>query len=305
MDIIDNHADANRRSSGIIYAASSFAMWGILPVYWKLLKSIPANQILAHRIFWSFVFFTGLLVFGKQYKKIGEALKNRKNLMLIALCSIFITANWYTYIWAVNSGHIIETSMGYYINPLVSVFLGMAVLKEKLNSWQYTALLLAAAGVVMMAVRYGSVPWIALALALTFAVYGLLKKLVVTESLVGLVLETAILAPLALGFIAFEQNLGTGVLGDISPAVVVLLMGTGIITALPLLCFAEGCRRVDLTTVGFLQYLSPTLSLFLGIFIYKENFTWEHMLSFGFIWMALIIFTLSKTSLVRKECCKG
>ena len=287
-------------TAGVFYGAISFVAWGFLPVYWKLLKEIPADEILAHRIFWSFLFVGGILLYKNGMGVVKETLKDRNNVRNVLLCAFFITINWGTYIWAVNSGNILQSSMGYYINPLMVVLLGMTVLKERLNLYQYISIACPAIGVAFITVQYGRVPWVALLLAVTFAMYGLFKKLLKAESLVGLALETTILMPLALGYILFKLISGQSALYTVAPATLVILLFSGAATATPLLWYAMGAARVKLSTMGFLQYISPTISLFIGIFVYGEKFTGTHLLSFGFIWLGLIIYSLSNVEVLAR-----
>jgi len=277
---------------GIAYTVAAFTAWGILPLYWKALKQVPAGEILAHRIFWSFVFAAAALFFYGRRHEFTSMLSIRSNRVYALLCAGLISANWFTYIWAVNAGHVVEASLGYYINPLFSVFLGIVVLKEKLNFWQMCSILLAAAGVAVITATYGRIPWIALILTLTFGVYGLIKKVAGIESLMGLTLETVVIAPAALGYIIFKQAAGTGNLGY-SFSLAALLVFSGIVTSLPLLWFAKGAQLVPLSTVGLTQYLAPTITLFLGVFIFREPFTAVEAISFGLIWVALLIYSLS------------
>lgn len=282
---------------GIIYTASSYLLWGLLPLYWKLMNEISAWEILAHRIIWSLGFVI-ILIFSIQrwdaFKKECRAIiKNKKKAIGITLASLFITMNWFTYIWAVNSNHVVEVSLGYYINPLVSIILGMIVLKEKLSPFQFISFFLAAIGVGYMTLHFGSFPWIALMLAFSFGMYGLLKKLVPLESLFGLAIETMIVTPIALIYLT---TIGGGVFGGNASATL-LLLGGGIATAIPLLLFASGAKRIPLSMVGFLQYIAPTLMLIFGVFLYGEPFTNVHIVSFTFIWVALIIYSVSRTRL--------
>jgi len=279
--------------SGVVYGVIAYTVWGLLPIYWKLLGEIPADEILAHRIFWAFLFVGGLFLSKNDIGVLKEAIKERKNIRNILICSFLITINWGTYIWAVNSGRILESSMGYYINPLMVVLLGMTVLKEKLNVLQYISIVFAAAGVIIITVQFGNIPWVSLLLALSFALYGLFKKLLKVESLTGMVLETAAIMPLALGYILFKLFSGQSALYSVPLSTAAILMLSGIATALPLLWFAMGAARLKLSTLGFLQYISPTLSLLLGVFLYGEKFTVTHLLSFSFIWTGLIIYSFS------------
>jgi chloramphenicol-sensitive protein RarD len=288
------------QAKGIWYGVSAYAAWGVLPLYWKLLQAVPAQEILAHRILWSFIFVSALLAFNGGLRPVLQVFRNKRDFFLICVSGCLISLNWFTYIWAVNSGQVIEASMGYYINPLVVVLLGVCVLKERLTRWQTLAIALAAAGVMMITVQYGRVPFVALILAFTFALYGLAKKLIQVDSLTGLALETMIVMPVALIYILTREIQGVGALGLVSPATAMILLGSGIATATPLLLFAKGVRLIRFSTVGFLQYLAPTLSLILGVFVFKESFSAGHMLSFGFIWAGLLIFLLSNIGLIRE-----
>ncbi|MGE5599124.1 MAG: EamA family transporter RarD, partial [Bacteroidota bacterium] len=260
---------------------------------WKLLERVPAAEILAHRILWSLVFTTVLLAVRRRWTELRRILGERRNRWYLLGTAILIGANWFIYIQAVNTGHLVESSLGYFITPLLNVLFGLVFLGEVLGAAQGAALALAAAGVVVRAVQYGSVPWIALGLALTFAIYGLLKKAADLDGVVGLLAETAVLAPAALGYVLFRHGQGAGAFGA-GPAATLLLAGTGIVTAAPLLWFAEGARRVPLATVGFAQYVSPSLQLCLGVLVYRERFSPMHAASFGLIWCALAVFTAAQ-----------
>jgi chloramphenicol-sensitive protein RarD len=212
---------------------------------------------------------------------------------------MLISVNWLTYIWAINSNQIVEASMGYYINPLFCVFLGVIVLRERLNLWQWIALALAFIGVLFLTIKYGRIPWIALILTFTFGLYGLSKKIVPVDSLITLGLETFLAAPFCLTYIAFKQYQGEGSLGTISPGITMMLIFSGVVTAFPLLWFARAAKKIPLSKVGFIQYLAPTLALLLGVIIYKEPFTRIHLISFGCIWCALIIYSFSHTPFLK------
>ncbi|MDW7650074.1 MAG: EamA family transporter RarD [Bacillota bacterium] len=285
---------------GIWYGVLAYTAWGILPLYWKLLNVVPAMEILAHRIVWSFVFVGAILILTGGWQKLLLVIQNKKNLLYLFLCGFLISLNWFTYIWAVNSNHVIEASMGYYINPLVVVLLGVVVLKEKLTRWQGIAILLATAGVLIITLQYGRIPWVALILAATFALYGLSKKLIKVDSITGLALETMVVMPLALYFIITRQTQGIGSLGRIPFQTALILCGSGIVTATPLLWFAMGAQKVKLTMMGFLQYIAPTLSLLLGIFVFKEYFSALHFISFSFIWAGLLIFIVENVGMARQ-----
>ncbi|MCH5586666.1 EamA family transporter RarD [Shimazuella sp. AN120528] len=285
---------------GIWYAISAFSMWGILPLYWHYMNKVPALEILAHRIFWSFLFVALLITVQKKWNDVIKVFQTWKVILAIFGCSLFISANWFIYIWAVNNGHVIETSLGYYINPLISIAFGMLFLRERLNSWQWVALSFALIGVLIQTIEFGQFPWIALSLSVTFALYGLSKKLIKVEAMTSLVLETMMVAPFALGYILFIEARGTGSITDLPVSNVLLLIGSGIITALPLLWFAQGAKRVSLSTLGFIQYLAPTIALVLGVFFFHEHFTKVNFISFGFIWIAILIYSLSQMKLLDR-----
>ena len=289
----------NNNLIGTIYALAAFTSWGLLPIYWKLLKQVPSTQILAHRILWACIFVSVVLLVRGQWGALKHAIAVKKNRIPILLSTLLITVNWAIYIWAVNANHLVEASMGYYINPLFSVFLGIIVLRERLDRWQYIALILAAIGVLIVTVEYGHIPWIALTLAFCFGLYGLSKKIVPVDSLIGLGLETLLVTPFCLAYLAVKQYHGTGAFGTISMTVTLLLICSGVITALPLLWFAQAAKKIPLSKVGFIQYVSPTLMLFLGVIIFKEPFTTVHLVSFGCIWGALILYSLSHTSFLK------
>jgi chloramphenicol-sensitive protein RarD len=293
-----NSSTNNSQTIGIAAAAGSYFIWGFLPLYWKLVQGISPGEILAHRIVWSFIFMIVILSFVGKLKHSWIELKDlwthRKRFIGICLASIVISINWVTYIWAVNTDHVVEASLGYYINPLVSIVLGMLVLKEKLTFWQTVSFILATVGVINLTIFFGSVPWVAIALAVSFAVYGLIKKLLQLGALVGLAIETLLITPFALLFLSFIHIDGAGAFStDISTSLV--LIGSGIATAVPLLLFASGAKRIPLSMVGFLQYIAPTIMLILGVFVYKEPFTDTHLFSFICIWTALTIYTASKS----------
>lgn len=287
--------------NGVFQAGFSYLLWGLLPIYWKLLGEVNAVEILANRVFWSFIFMLILLLFtGKQqafFKVFRDFKAKRKQLYALSIASVLISVNWGVYIWAVNTGQMVEASMGYYINPLVSVLLGMAVLKEKLSKAQYLSFALAFIGVIIISMSYGRFPWIALTLAFSFGFYGLAKKLIKVDSAIGLTLETMAVTPIALGYLVYMLINGTSAYYHTGIGTHFLLAGAGIATALPLLFFASGAQKIPLSMLGFLQYIAPTLSLMLGIFVYGEHFSGLQLLAFIFIWSALTIYSLSKTKI--------
>lgn len=290
----------NDQMIGVASAIGAYFLWGILPVYWKMIHDVPATEVLAHRVIWSLVFMIGILGatkgMGSFIKECQRILSNRKQLFGVVMAAILISVNWCTYIWAVSENRIVEASLGYYINPLVSVLLGMLVLKEKLSAWQIFSFFLAGVGVVIMALKFGGIPWVSLVLAISFGLYGLFKKMVNIGAITGITVETAISSPIALLYVSYLQIKGVSAFDFTFNGVSLLLMGAGIVTAIPLILFAKGANRLPLSMLGFIQYISPTISLLIGIFVYHEPFTSVHFLAFAFIWLALVIFSLSKTS---------
>lgn len=291
--------------AGIIYTAFSYFLWGILPIYWKWLNHVSAYEILANRIFWSFWFMLLFLFVSKRWKDFSLYLKTsltkKKQLFALLLASLLISMNWFIYIWAVNTNQMVEASLGYYINPLVSVLLGVFILKESLSKAQMVSFGLAAIGVLILTISYGDFPWIAIGLAFSFGLYGLAKKLIQVESSIGLTLETMTIAPLSLLYLGYMYNEGSMSLFHVSLGTDLLLMGAGAITAIPLLFFSKGAQLIPLYMVGFLQYIAPTLTLILGIWVYNETFSFTHLISFMFIWLALTIFTASRVQYARKR----
>ncbi len=277
---------------GILYTTVAFFTWGVLPFYWKLLGRVPAFEILAHRILWSLVFVSIVLLLRGRVQ-VRDLLTDPRKRKFLLTTGALIGINWFTYVYAVNSEHIVEVSMGYYINPLLSVLLGIVVLKERLNFIQVIAFLLACTGVLYLTIGYGRFPWIALLLACAFALYGLFKKVSNVESMPALMIETLVLLPVALGIIFYQMLSGRGALFSLSVSTDFLLIFAGVVTVLPLFWFAEGAKRIPLSNVGFLQYIAPTLMLLIGIFVYSETFTTAHLISFGFVWTGLALYTVT------------
>ncbi|MEI3605416.1 EamA family transporter RarD [Pseudogracilibacillus sp. SE30717A] len=282
------------QSTGVMYTVASFVSWGILPIYWYFLREISTYELFAHRILWSFVFASFILFFIKGWPQVRQVFVHGKMVFWTFIAALLISTNWFIFIWAVTTNHVIEASLGYYINPLFSVALGVIILKERLNRWKVISLFTATVGVFLMSVQFGQIPWIALIIALSFALYGLVKKMVKIDAIVSVTLETMFILPLVLSFLVFIEVEGTSSLSRISLVETLLLLGAGAVTALPLLWFAKGAQHVPLSTLGFLQYINPTLQLLVGIFIFRESFTILHLISFGFIWIALAIFSVSQ-----------
>lgn len=278
-------------NKGVLYAAGAYFLWGLFPLYWKLLQDVPAGQILAHRIVWSLVFVGLVLMVRRNWGWLRGALRRPRVVLTFALSGLLLGVNWFVYIWGVNAGFIVETSLGYFINPLVNVLLGFLILKEKLRGAQWLALSVALAGVLYLTFSYGAFPWIALTLAFSFGFYGLIRKTAVLNSAEGLFLETAVLFLPALGFLLLQEARGVGALAHSSMTTNLLLVGAGIVTSIPLLLFAAGARRITLTSLGLLQYMAPTLQFLIGVLIYNEEFGLSRVIGFGLIWLALILYT--------------
>jgi chloramphenicol-sensitive protein RarD len=276
---------------GALYAALAFAMWGVFPLYFRQIAHVAPGEILTHRIVWSLVFVLAVLAWRRQWAWLGPVLRQPRVLAAFGASAALLSANWLIYIWAVNSGHVIEASLGYFINPLVNVLLGYTVLHERLRRVQWLALALAGAGVVWLTVQAGHLPWIALALALSFGGYGLLRKVAVLGPLEGLALETLLLAPFAAGALGWWMWQGQASFPAPGFGTNAWLMAAGPITAVPLLLFAAGARRISLTTLGLLQYIGPTIQLAIGLWLFHEPFSGARLAGFGFIWMALAIYS--------------
>jgi chloramphenicol-sensitive protein RarD len=277
---------------GVIYALLAYSAWGIVPLYWKLFGQIPALEILSHRVVWSMLFLTLLLLLQQRGTELKELLRSPKILGLLLITSTLVCFNWGVFIYSITVNRVIESSLGYYINPLMNVLLGAIFLRERLKRGQQIAVGLATVGVTYFIAQLGQVPWIALGLALTFSLYGLLRKLIPVNPLVGLTIETAFVTPIALLFIAHLQSNGTGHLGA-NVGLTALMMGCGIVTSFPLLWFNHAAKRLRLTTLGFFQYIAPSLQLLLGVFLFGEAFTTTHIVTFTLIWAALMVYSIS------------
>lgn len=283
---------------GIFFGLAGYVLWGILPVYWKALELVSPFEILSSRFMWSCVFVFLLIIFQKKWplfaKEVKQVFSNVKTGAAMVAAGITISFNWGTFIWAVNNGHIVETSMGYYINPLVSILFAVVFLHERLDKMQLAAITCAFIGVASMVYSFGKIPWVSLTLAFTFALYGLLKKILPVSALTSIMLETLLITPLALvyEYSLWQQGVSFYASGNLQ--VIMMLTGAGIVTAIPLLLFTAGARLLPLKIIGFLQYISPTLTLLIGVFVYNEAFTASHLLAFGWIWAALLLFIVSQ-----------
>lgn len=283
---------------GIFFGLAAYVLWGILPVYWKALELVSPFEILSSRFMWSCVFVFLLIIFQKKWplfaKEVKQVFSNVKTGAAMVAAGITISFNWGTFIWAVNNGHIVETSMGYYINPLVSILFAVVFLRERLDKMQLAAITCAFIGVASMVYSFGKIPWVSLTLAFTFALYGLLKKILPVSALTSIMLETLLITPLALVYEYSLWQQGVSFYASENLQVIMMLTGAGVVTAIPLLLFTAGARLLPLKIIGFLQYISPTLTLLIGVFVYNEVFTASHLLAFGWIWAALLLFIVSQ-----------
>lgn len=277
---------------GILAAFAAYGLWGILPIYWKTLGMVSASEILVHRMIWSLLFVSVLLWVGKKWPALRPRLRDKRTLGIYFAAGILLSVNWFVYIWGVNAGFIVETSLGYFINPLVNVVLGVIFFGERMRRGQWVAIGLATAGVLYLTYSYGRLPWIALTLAFSFGFYGLLKKKAPLPAQEGLFLETALLFLPALGYLLFLEVNTTAVFGPTAPLYVnLLLMMTGVATAVPLLFFAAAAQRIPLSLLGLIQYTAPTLQFLIGVLIYLEPFSQQQFIGFSFIWIALAIYS--------------
>lgn len=275
---------------GIWLAVGAYVIWGIFPIYWKWLHDVPALQLIAHRIVWSFVLLIGVILASRRWASFRLAASSWRVLLIYLAAGTLLSVNWLVYVWAVNAGFIVETSLGYFINPLLSVLFGVIFLRERVRAWQWLPIGLAAAGVAYLTLSYGRLPWIALTLATSFGIYGLIKKVAPLGSLYGLTLETGLVFVPALVYLGFVQSAGQGAFLNGGPLRDVLLAGTGLVTAIPLLMFASAARRIPLSLVGILQYIAPTLQFLIGVLVYHEPFDQVHLVGFSIVWLALLIF---------------
>ncbi|HSV57150.1 MAG TPA: EamA family transporter RarD [Magnetospirillaceae bacterium] len=281
-------------TQGLVFGLSAFFMWGFFPVYWKSLDAVPAFQILAHRILWAFVFTLALVLALRRGDRLAELLRSRRRFAAAAAAGVLVAVNWGIYIWAVNADQIVESSLGYFLNPLVSAALGALILREHLDRGMVAAYAIAGLGIVVQAVSYGRLPWISLSLAATFSLYSLVKKIAGLDVLTGLVLEAATTTPVALAFLLAENGAGRGAFWNAGAMPTALLVLAGPVTAIPLLAFAAGVVRLPLTRIGILQYLSPTLQLLLGVFAYGERLGSTRAFTLGCILAALVVFGLTR-----------
>ncbi|WP_220719885.1 EamA family transporter RarD [Agarivorans litoreus] len=286
---------------GVMFALAAYIMWGFAPIYFKSLSAVPAYEILAHRVLWSCVFVAVMLAVGKQWSAVSAVIKHPKQLAILALTSVLIGINWLIFIWAVNNDRMLDASLGYYINPLFNVILGMLFLGERFRRAQWLAIGLALIGVLIQVISYGSLPWIAISLAVSFGLYGLLRKKVNLGALPGLFVETLWLLPLAAAYLWIFADSSTSHLVNNSLGLNALLLSAGIVTTLPLLCFAAAATRLRLSTIGFFQYIGPSLMFMLATSVYGEPLEPMKLLTFAFIWLGLAVFTWDAVGNKRKQ----
>ncbi|WP_375425563.1 EamA family transporter RarD [uncultured Friedmanniella sp.] len=283
-------AERDRERAGVGYGLGAYVLWGVVPLFWPLVKSSGALEVLAHRIVWSLVISVVLVVTLLPKGWFGR-IGTRRNLAMLALAAAVVSVNWGTYIWAVNHGHVLETSLGYYINPILSILVGVVVLRERMAAVQWASVGLAVLAVVVLTVDYGRLPWISLVLATSFATYGVMKKRVNGGAVETLAIESAVLTPVALGYLVYLQVQGGTTFVVLGWAHSLLLVATGAVTVLPLLCFAAAATRLPLSTLGVLQYLAPTLQFLLGITYFHEQMSPGRWVGFTLVWVALMIMT--------------
>lgn len=288
MSKIPAHPDATR---GALAAATGFLIWGLVPLYWKQLAAINPVELITHRIVWSLVFLLGVVAWQRNFPALGNAFKKPRLVGLNLLSSTLLAANWTVYVWAVNTGHVIESSLGYFLVPLFNVALGSLVLHERLRPLQWTAIGCAALGVGFLLFRVGHVPWIALSIASTWAGYGLLKKKSELGAITGLTVETLVLFPIAAGLLLWWHHTGEGALGRVDARQHAFVLIVGVVTAVPLLLFSYGAQRIRLTTLGLLQYLAPSVQFLLGYFLYREPFDTARLQAYAFIWFGLALYS--------------
>lgn len=286
---------------GLVYAASAFLIWGLSPIYWKTLASVPPFEIVLHRVVWSFFFVIPLVPLQGQTAELLAALKSPRSLLTLLSTTLFVATNWLLFVWSVNAGLVLQASLGYYINPLFSVLLGVVFLKERLRRAQLVAVVLAGAGVLYLTLGLGRFPWVALTLALTFGLYGLVRKVTPVSALVGLAVETLLLLPPSLAYLGYLYGTGRGAFLRMGLKTDLLLMASALVTALPLLLFTLGARRINLSTLGFMQYMVPSCFFLFAVFVFHEPISWVQIWTFALIWAALAIYSADSVVYHRRS----
>jgi chloramphenicol-sensitive protein RarD len=277
---------------GTWYAVAAYLLWGFVPIYWKWLDTIPALQLICHRIVWSCALLIVIVTMSHDWGTLRDNVRSPRVIAIYTAAAITVSINWFVYVWAVNAGFIVQTALGYFINPLVSVLLGVLVFRERLRPWQWASIALASSGVLYLTFFYGSLPWIALALAVSFGTYGVLKKVAPLGAVPGLTVETGILLIPAAIYLLYVDRTGSGGFGHAGLARTLLMVGAGPVTTVPLLLFAAGVRRVPLSAMGMLQYITPTMQFLIGVWLYHEPFTRTQWVGFGMVWVALMMYAL-------------
>jgi chloramphenicol-sensitive protein RarD len=292
MSMLQKDSAKRRETIGLLAGIACFTTWGLIPIYWKLIAPVPATEILAHRFVWTSIFLSLVLTWQRRWGEVKTNVRSRRSLLYCLTGGLAISSNWFLFIWAVLIGRVIETSLGYFMTPLMNVLFGAIFLRERLTRWQFVSVLLAGLGVLNLTFGYGRFPWIAVLLCVSFGFYGLLRKKSGTAAIPGLFIETILLLPFAVIFLVYLQQSNALVFSRAGLWLSILLVSTGVVTAIPLLWFGYATQHLRLITVGFLQYLSPIGSFFLGVFLYHEPFTRGHLITFVLTWIALAIFSV-------------
>ena len=287
--------------SGALYGFLAYFMWGLFPLYWPLLAPSSAIEILSHRIVWSAVAMALVILLARKGRALRSLVRDRRRLALLAVAAVVVSGNWLVYIWGVNSGRVVETSLGYFINPLVTVLMGVLVLGERMRPLQWASLGVASVAVVVLTVDYGRLPWVALALALTFGTYGLAKKQANAGALESLALETGLLAPFAIAFVLVLANRGDSTFGNEGWVHLALLVGAGLVTAVPLVLFGAAATRLSMVSLGLLQYLAPILQFLIGVLVFREEMPAGRWIGFALVWLALVLLTAESIRYRRRQ----
>jgi chloramphenicol-sensitive protein RarD len=300
MEALESKRKRRESASGVIYAGAAFLIWGVGPIYWKALAAVSPVEIICHRVIWSFVFLLILIIATRRWQEFRSALKSVRILLTLASTAAILTVNWLIYVWAINHAHILQGSLGYYINPLINVVFGVLLLRERLRPLQVLAVVTAGAGVVYLTFSYGELPWIALALACAFGLYGLIRKVAPVGPLVGLGVETMLLAGPAAAYLAYSAARGNAAFLHKGTRIDLLLLGTSLLTAVPLILFTAGARRINLSTLGLMQYIAPTGIFLLGVLYYHEPFSTAKVWTFIMIWTALAVYSTDSILCYRR-----
>ena len=295
------HSPPPESPAGAACAVAAFLIWGLTPIYFKTLRAIPALEILMHRMVWSFLFLLPFVVFTNRRNEFRTAISSGRTMLVLLVTTMLVSSNWFVFIWAINSDRILQTSLGYYINPLINVVLGVVFLKERLRPAQLMAVILAAVGVVYLTIEIGRPPWIALFLAFTFGFYGLIRKVASVNALVGLTIETLLLSFPALVFLGYHYIDGSGAFLRSDGRTDILLMCAALVTALPLLLFTTGARKIHFSTIGILQYIAPSCTFLLAVFVYREPFRTAQLWTFILIWAALLLYSIDSVAYFRRH----